>query len=489
MSLLSLQNLGLVALFGLAGGSALFACGADSDNADNVFSPPPNRTPGGSGEPPRSDASTSGNLPTPLDAGKLEMIRITAGRTHTCALWNDGVLKCWGQNDVGQLGLGDMLTRGLSADTMGSKLPAVNLGSGARTIIVGAGGRRTCAVLSNGSVKCWGRNVFGGLGLPDDDDRGDIFDSLGDNLPAIDLGTGKLATALGVGDFSTCALLADGTVKCWGSNLGGELGYGDSFQRGGVLDEYSRPMGNELPPVDVGLSGILSIGMTSADLSQSGCAISDAAVLKCWGGNRSGQLGLGDTNARGDNLDEMGGQLPPVPLGGKVAFVAPGRDAMCAGLDTGLLRCWGNGEFGKLGQGDLKNHGDLPTNLPLVNLGSSSKIRSASMYEHVCAIFEDRSIKCWGRNLKGQLGLGDLVNRGELPNQMGTKLPTVDFGADDTPLEAATGEDHTCVRFASNKVKCWGDNSYGQLGYGDDRARGTTPETMGTNLPYLDLGR
>ncbi len=480
------RKLGLFALFVLSGGLAVFAC-SPRPLDDSRITPPPIRV--ADDDSDDDSGSTSGELPSAVDGGELKLVRITAGRYHTCVLWNDGILKCWGKNDSGQLGLGDVASRGLTADTMGKKLTVVSLGNGARTQVVGAGGFRTCAILVGGAVKCWGYNVLGGLGQPDDENRGDTPETSGDALPPIELGTGALASDLGVGDFSSCALLQNGSIKCWGANLGGELGYGDAFQRGGTPSEYAKPLGDDLAAVDVGLSGAVKIGMTSADFSQSSCAISSTAVLKCWGGNLSGQLGLGDIEARGDNLDEMGGRLPEVQIGGPAAFVAPGRDAVCVGLESGQMRCWGNGEFGKLGQGNTSNHGTDGANLPMVNLGTSATILSASMYEHVCAVLADRTLKCWGRNGKGQLGLGDRVNRGDAPGQMGTALPAVDFGGADTPLEAATGEDHTCVRFASNKVKCWGDNSEGQLGYGDDRARGDSSATMGGNLPYLDLGR
>ncbi len=111
------------------------------------------------------------------------------------------------------------------------------------------------------------------------------------------------------------------------------------------------------------------------------------------------------------------------------------------------------------------------------------------MYTHTCAVFEDRSVKCWGRNNHGQLGLPDTTeNRGDAPNEMGVSLPAVDLG-NDTPLQVVTGEAHTCVRFASQKVKCWGKNEHGELGYGDTLPRGAEPGTMGDALPYVDLGR
>jgi len=476
-----------VALVGLATTMTVFAC-SSTPVEDEPFGAPPVRTPAGDDDEETSDGG--GSLPPPVDGGKLSLVRITAGLDHTCVLWSDGILKCWGRNSEGQLGLGDETPRGDVADTMSRKLPPVNLGNGARTQTVGAGGRQTCAILVGGQVKCFGHNDFGGLGQPDMERRGTTPESMGDALDAVDLGSGRLARDLGVGDFSTCALLNDGTVKCWGSNFGGELGYGDELQRGGApANPDARPLGDALPGVDIGLSDIVAVRMTTARAYQTGCALAGNGTLKCWGGNNEGQLGLGDMNARGDDINEMGTQLRAVPIGGKSSFLALGRDALCVGLDTGQMRCWGNNEWGKLGQGDTAMRGHDGNNLPLVNLGVSSKVISASMSDHVCAIFEDRTMKCWGHNHAGQLGLGDLVNRGELPNQMSTNLPLVDFGTNDTPLEAATGESHTCVRFASNKVKCWGANGYGQLGYGDTTPRGDTAATMGQNLPYVDLGR
>lgn len=489
MTFLSFERVGTLALFGLAAVTAVFACsGAPEETTPGGSGP--SRTPQGDDDDDTNSSSSGSSLPPPVDGGRLGIVRITAGTEHTCVLWSDGILKCWGGNDDGQLGLGDTAPRGQTAETKGTRLPVVNLGTGARASVVGAGGRQTCAILTTGAVKCWGHNDLGGLGQPDMDKRGDTPESMGDALEPIALGDNRSARDLGVGDFSSCALLDNGTVKCWGSNLGGELGYGDELQRGGYpADPEARPLGNELPPVDVGLSNIQTVRMTSAVIYQNACALAGNGSVKCWGGNNYGQLGLGDQNARGDDVNEMGGQLPSVLTGGSVAFLALGRDATCVGLTTGQMRCWGNNDYGKLGQGDTALRGHDGNNLPLVNLGSSAKAISAAIYDHACAVFDDRTLKCWGRNTDGQLGLGDTVNRGDVAGQMGSALPTVSFGPADTPLEAATGARHTCVRFASNKVKCWGDNSKGQLGYGDTVARGGDAATMGDKLPYLDLGR
>src|SRR5262245_21110914 len=91
---------------------------------------------------------------------------------------------------------------------------------------------RTCGILDNGTVKCWGRNQFGQLGLGDVNERGDGPGEMGDSLPTVNLGTGRTARAIAAGEYHTCVLLDNGTVKCWGLGMSGRLGYGDTANRG-----------------------------------------------------------------------------------------------------------------------------------------------------------------------------------------------------------------------------------------------------------------
>ena len=234
------------------------------------------------------------SLPTvPLGTGRT-VVAITAGGAHTCALLDDASVKCWGYNGNGSLGLGDTASRGDAAGEMGDNLPAVALGSTARTAVaITAGGYHTCALLDNGSVKCWGRNDFGQLGLGDTVARGDAAGEMGDNLPAVALGTGRTAVALTAGFGHTCALLDDGSVKCWGRNDFGQLGLGDTANRGDGAGE----MGDSLPAVALG-TGRTAVAITAGGYHT--CALLDNATVKCWGSNDEGQLGLGDTANRGD---------------------------------------------------------------------------------------------------------------------------------------------------------------------------------------------
>ncbi|MFM7060318.1 MAG: RCC1 domain-containing protein, partial [Actinomycetes bacterium] len=191
---------------------------------------------------------------------------------------------------------------------MGDTLPTVALGTGRTATQLAAGVGHTCALLDNGTVKCWGWNYAGQLGLGDTNARGDGPGEMGDNLPTVALGTGRTATRLAAGVDHTCALLDNGTVKCWGANSAGQLGLGDNQPRGYVPGQ----MGDTLPAVALGTGRTatqLAAGFTSM------CVVLDNGTVKCWGLNYDGELGLGDTNDRGDGPGEMGDTLPTVDLG------------------------------------------------------------------------------------------------------------------------------------------------------------------------------
>jgi hypothetical protein len=178
---------------------------------------------------------------------------ISAGTYHTCAVLDDDSVKCWGRGDHGQNGYGDRLTaatvnRGDSPGEMGDNLDAVDLGTGRNAKMISVGDSHTCAVLDDDSVKCWGWNANGQLGLGDTSSRGDYPGEMGDNLPVVDLGTGRTAKMIDAGTHHTCAVLDDDKVKCWGWNDSGRLGLGDTSNRGDGPGE----MGDNLPVVDLG---------------------------------------------------------------------------------------------------------------------------------------------------------------------------------------------------------------------------------------------
>jgi len=425
-----------------------------------------------------------------FEAFQVAPISLCGG--YACAFLDDKSLKCWGYNGGGQLGLGDINNRGDAPGEMGDNLPAVDLGTGRTATAIFCKYSQTCALLDDKSVKCWGNNYNGELGLGDRYSRGGALFEMGDNLPAVDLGTGRTATAVSMGDSMSgyaCALLDNKSVKCWGSNYNGQLGLGDTNNRGDAPGE----MGDNLPAVDLG-TGRTATAIFSGDGGYA-CALLDDKSLKCWGSNYNGQLGLGDTNNRGDAPGEMGDNLPAVDLGtGRTATaIFCTYSHACALLDNKSVKCWGSNYNGQLGLGDTNNRGDAPgemgDNLPAVDLGTGRTATAISIGgSHACALLDNKSVKCWGSNYNGQLGLGDTNYRGDAPGEMGDNLPAVDLGTGRTATAISTGGSHTCALLDDKSVKCWGYNYNGELGLGDTNNRGDAPGEMGDNLPAVDLG-
>ena len=441
---------------------------------------------------------------TPFVLSVVQAAPIVTGNGHTCALLDNGSTKCWGNNNAGQLGLGDTEDRGGGPGEMGDALTAVDLGTGRTAAALAIGIQHSCALLDNGTVKCWGRNTFGELGLGDTSHRGDQAGEMGDALTAVDLGTGRAATALAIGSQHSCALLDNGTVKCWGRNFSGQIGLGDTEHRG---DEPGE-MGDNLPAVDLGTGrAALALAASGGHGAKHTCALLDDGTVKCWGYNNWGQLGIGDQANRGDQPGEMGNLLPAVDLGSDRTAVAltAGSGHTCALLDNGTVKCWGRNSFGELGLGDTEfrgwGPGEMGDALPTVELGTGRtanglaagnylNILSQLFFEHghTCAILDDASIKCWGDNKWGQLGLGDTEIRGDEPGEMGDNLPAVDLGTGRSGTGLDAGGGNTCVSLDDGTFKCWGVNYQGKLGLGDFENRGDEPGEMGDNLPAVDLG-
>ncbi|NOT78269.1 MAG: hypothetical protein HOP07_04625 [Bacteriovoracaceae bacterium] len=251
---------------------------------------------------------------------------------------------------------------------------------------------------------------------------------MGDNLPYLNLGTGRKVLKIAMGAFHRCAILDNLKVKCWGWNSAGELGYEDSRTRGDNPDE----MGDFLPYVNLGTNAqIVDIAASTGNYFESGgvhysCALFSTGQVKCWGANTQGQLGLGDTTSRGSTVGSMGDNLPFVNLGtGRTAKqIFASNLSTCAILDNDLLKCWGNGQ---LGIGSTSNYGNTSIltgdNIPTAILGERKVISvSGSFLEwsagHRCALFSNGGVKCWGKNFYGELGVGNTLTLGDEANEM-----------------------------------------------------------------------
>jgi alpha-tubulin suppressor-like RCC1 family protein len=230
---------------------------------------------------------------------------LVAGAYYNCVVLADHHLKCWGYNNVGQLGLEDTAHRGDAPGEMGASLPTVHV---PQSVAVATHNAFACALLDPHQVRCWGANTYGQLGIGDTINRGGTAGDLGP-LPDLDLQPSGTVTHLAVGNNHACAVLGGRTIKCWGYNYEGELGLGDTVARG----DQPAELGSALPTVALGVDEpVRAILLGGAH----GCVLFDNdGGLRCWGYNVHGQLGLGDADHRGDDSNEMGLRLFAPDLG------------------------------------------------------------------------------------------------------------------------------------------------------------------------------
>ena len=238
---------------------------------------------------------------------------VTAGGNHSCALLDNGTVKCWGLGNRGQLRQDSTTTLGDNPGEMAALAP-VNLGVGRTATAITAGGTHTCALLDDATVKCWGLGASGQLGQ---DSTANLGDQAGEMaaLAPVNLGAGRTATAITAGGNHSCALLDDATVKCWGLGASGQLGQDSSATLGDQAGEMAA-----LAPVNLG-AGRTATAITAG--ASHTCARLDDATVKCWGRGAEGQLGQDSTTGLGDNAGEMAAMLP-VNLG----FGSPGPASM-----------------------------------------------------------------------------------------------------------------------------------------------------------------
>lgn len=252
---------------------------------------------------------------------------------------------------------------------------------------------------------------------------------------------------LASGSQHSCALLADGRVRCWGDGSRGQLGYGTN---GSV----------RLPS----LAGDVPVGGAVAQIAAGGghtCAVLRSGKLRCWGDGRFGQLGFGNSSTSGKTPEELG----DVPVGEPVVQVAAGLRHTCALLSEGRIRCWGSGVLGYGRKAEYGNYG-VASELGDVPLGGPALGLAAGAF-HTCAVLPSGGVRCWGRNQNGELGY---------PGRLSIGLTDTPAEAGDIPnlgpaTQVAAGSFSSCALLRSGVVQCWGDNDEGKLCVDPSKAR------------------
>jgi alpha-tubulin suppressor-like RCC1 family protein len=479
---------------------------------------------------------------TRSSSAPVKFVSISTGEHHSCAITpgGEGVrnLKCWGRANNGQLGIefnsfigpdcdGRMyygtIPRSLAPSTV--CLPTYNFGAlgGTSVVAVATGAAHTCALTDVGLVKCWGNNWYGQLGLMSGGPDGRLSPSqshianedgyvwLGGEEDDWDFVGNIIAVDISAGAYHTCATLVDDSVKCWGRNDRGQLGDGtrcrigsnpQSFQTSHLYDTgYDQTTdgcngrgGKDIPSlVDLPTDSVTTdYGMISVTTEvpqgkvlaidgglQHTCAILDSGAdsnpvsIRCWGSNSRGQLGCGPM---------CGDQLSPIPVelasdnlllfGSErksLIDIDVGRYHSCAILDDGTTQCWGKNSAGQLGRGFTGvwySWGAVEwTPDDVVTTHEMTLVRGGG--EHTCGVDTDGNLQCWGKNSWGQLGDGSEVGRITPVN--------VDGLSRDKVIDMDLGYGHTCAVLSNSysgigTIKCWGMNHYSQLGDGTECA-------------------
>jgi cysteine-rich repeat protein len=368
-----------------------------------------------------------------------KLLQVAAGLDHTCVLRKGGLVRCWGQGSSGQLGHGT--PESLGDDEHPALAGDLSLGALATSIAVGDS--HSCAVLAGGTVRCWGTGADGRLGYGNTQNIGDT--ELPSSVGVVDVG--GTVSQLAAGGSHTCALLTSGAVRCWGNGANGRLGYGNTSSIGDTETPASAG--------DVTVGGAVT-QLVAGEAHT--CALLTTGAVRCWGNGADGRLGYGTTTSIGDT--ESPASAGDVPLGEPAVSLAAGAQHTCAILATGALRCWGNGADGRLGYGNTTSVGAADAGDVAVG---GDAVQVAAGARHTCALLTTGDVRCWGAGVDGRLGAGSTTTIGD--DELPSSVSIVKLSG--SPTRIVAGPTHTCVLQTDGDVKCWGTGAGGRLGYGN----------------------
>jgi hypothetical protein len=340
-----------------------------------------------------------------LPANQYRAIALAVGRLHNCALLDDHRVKCWGTNASGELGLGDTMNRGADPATMGDNLPTVDLGTGRTAKAIATGMYTSCATLDDDTLKCWG------VGNPNNPNgAGALPGEMGDHLKPIDLGVGRKPVAVAVGWSQTCVALDDGSFLCWS---GAQTTKVAAPIDGARVVQFTR---------DFETVGVFDDGSVRkvSNVSPNGPTPID------FGGRLAtfvaGSASIGDTDCV---VLQAGGTACahphlslPLPSDASVVAIAITEYEHACGLDSsGAVTCWYLGGHPEWRAADGTSH--VPLAEPATSIGAGDY--------NGCALLTDGTVKCWW------------IDSGPFPDSLGgsvatpTDVSAVDLGTRPTP--------------------------------------------------------
>lgn len=327
-----------------------------------------------------SDSENSTLLPSPSSAIETPQTPVTPtvptfslvkkvlaqSARNTCAIYNSSsIAKCTGSNyngtdgTYGLLGMG--YTNGASVNTL------TVLADDSLYVSVSMGEYSGCGIKPDQSIKCWGHWVGDG--------------SSGDRYSPTAISESGKFIDVAVGSYHSCAITENGDMKCWGDGWDGKLGTGN----------------NSFSAVPVAVASTSKFKKVCAGRNHT-CGITSESKLECWGTNDVGQLGDGTFTS--PRLTAVA----PINTGETYIAISCGEDTTCAITSSNVLKCWGRNGSGQVGVGNTTNV-NVPTTIDSTQ--TYSKVSVAASGFHTCAITTAGAGKCWGANASGQLGLGN----------------------------------------------------------------------------------
>jgi alpha-tubulin suppressor-like RCC1 family protein len=407
--------------------------------------PPPDAAPPPDAPPP--DAAPPDAAPP--DAAVTTVVSLGAGNNNVCAVLSTGIVRCWGRNEQGQIGIGSV---------SGPVTRPTNVNGLTDGTWVDCGAATCCAATSAGRAQCWGWNDQGILGV------NQTSTQLGNRptaAPVLALPNGgTIGELTGVDEVTLGAAHAcvrrGGEVWCWGWNAAGQCG-----RPNGAGGEGTILLAK--PSVVTGIEA-LSVNAQGSEFT---CGVDSGGLVQCWGLDFQGQLGDGTAG---------GLRSTPAPVTGitQASAVAVGFQHACAigrtVADGVGVYCWGLNDFGQLGPNG-PTAAPLTTATPVLVPGLGTAVAVIAGQSHSCAMLANGVIRCWGANNFGQLGDGTFSSRSAPANVTGTG----GSGSLSPATHIATGFGHTCAVLSNRSVYCWGANAFGQLGQGATGANSSLP--------------
>ena len=364
---------------------------------------------------------------------------MSAGGQHTCGVTTSGAAYCWGQNGFGQLGNGgaenDFQTR------------PVAISGGLTFASVSAGAFYTCGVTVSGAAYCWGSNGDSFLG--NNGQLGNGGSEIDSQTTAVAVSGGLTFASVSAGWKHTCGVTTGGAAYCWGSGPQGKLGNGST-------DSQFTP-------------AAVSGGLTFASVSPGKvhtCGVTTSGAAYCWGEN--GGSHLGNKTSTTQRLPPDATRIPVPVLGGLTfASVSAGEEYTCGVTTGGGAFCWGAGSFGKLGNGT-----DDRVWTPEVPVSGGLAFTSISAHtSHTCGVTTSGAAFCWGNGNFGKLGNG---TDDPLYNQTTPMAVSGEFAF----ASVSVGAFHNCGVTTSGTAYCWGAGSTGELCDGSTDKQ-STPVAVG----------